>query len=373
MLSYFSVKNFKNFKEEFVFDLSDASSYEFNNECVCNGVVNKAIIYGHNGVGKTNLGLAIFDIVLHLTDKYKALQHYSNYSNAECEDELSKFNFRFKFNNDDILEYSYGKKAPEELVYERLVINDRTVVSYDRTKESVASIELEGAETLQKDLSQITISILKYIKNNTVLIKNKTNDILSDFYSFIDRMLLFWSLDTRNFQGYEPTGGTDILKDILERGNLEDFQKFLNKAEIECALQAIDVNGTKRIVFNFGKNSIDFWAVASAGTRSLTLFYYWMERLKDEANTPSLLFIDEFDAFYHQPLSESIVAELKKNKCQVILTTHNTGLMSNDLLRPDCYFLMFKDRIRPLSRLIDKEIRYAHNIEKMYRAGAFHE
>ncbi len=58
---------------------------------------------------------------------------------------------------------------------------------------------------------------------------------------------------------------------------------------------------------------------------------------------------------------------------QVILTTHNTSLMSNDLLRPDCYFLMYKDKINPLSELTDKELRLAHNIEKMYRAGAFGE
>ena len=45
--------------------------------------------------------------------------------------------------------------------------------------------------------------------------------------------------------------------------------------------------------------------------------------------------------------------------------------MSNDLLRPDCYFLMYKDSIKSLAKNTTKELREAHNIEKMYKAGSF--
>ena len=53
------------------------------------------------------------------------------------------------------------------------------------------------------------------------------------------------------------------------------------------------------------------------------------------------------------------------------MTTHNTSILTNDLLRPDCYFLMKKDIIRSLSKRTSKELREAHNIEKMYKAGSF--
>lgn len=85
----------------------------------------------------------------------------------------------------------------------------------------------------------------------------------------------------------------------------------------------------------------------------------------------SFLFIDEFDAFYHHDLSKMIVETLKEIGVQFILTTHNTSILSNDLLRPDCYFLMNKKKIKSLSNSTDKELREAHNIEKMYKAGAF--
>ena len=95
-----------------------------------------------------------------------------------------------------------------------------------------------------------------------------------------------------------------------------------------------------------------------------------MQRLK-EKSVVSFLFIDEFDAFYHHELSEIIIEALKKTGIQFILTTHNTSVMSNDLLRPDCYFLMYKDSIKSLAKNTTKELREAHNIEKMYKAGSF--
>ena len=56
---------------------------------------------------------------------------------------------------------------------------------------------------------------------------------------------------------------------------------------------------------------------------------------------------------------------------QIFTTTHNTNLMSNDLLRPDCYFLFEDNGIRAISELTEKELRQAHNLQKMYKAGAF--
>ena len=86
----------------------------------------------------------------------------------------------------------------------------------------------------------------------------------------------------------------------------------------------------------------------------------------------SLVYIDEFDAFYHFELSKEVQKLLNKLKqVQIFTTTHNTDLMSNDLLRPDCYFLLRDNKITSLSKLTDKEIRKAHNLQKMYKAGVF--
>ena len=73
MLKKFSVTNFKNYKKKTVFDLGKPANYNFNAEVINNGVVTKGVIYGINGSGKSNLALALFDIVLHLSDNEKSI------------------------------------------------------------------------------------------------------------------------------------------------------------------------------------------------------------------------------------------------------------------------------------------------------------
>lgn len=113
---------------------------------------------------------------------------------------------------------------------------------------------------------------------------------------------------------------------------------------------------------------VPFFSVASTGTKSLALFYYWYIKLKNA----SFVFIDEFDAFYHHELSRQIVELLlKMYDVQIVFTTHNTDLLSNDLLRPDCYFYMMGNNIKKLSECTEKDLRKAHNLQKMFKAGAF--
>ncbi len=370
MLTKFEVKNFKNFKDNFVFDFTKTKNYNFNKECVKNGIVNKAIIYGHNGVGKSNLGFAIFDIVSHLTDKFKSPLYYKNYLNAESNKKLVEFKYNFVFEN-GIANYCYGKESTDKLIYEKLVINEKTVVSYDRRKKENVSIELKGAEALNKDLSLIKISVLKYISSNTVLIDDNFNNIFRELIDFVNKMLFFRSLDNNCFIGCE-TGNYGIAKDIIDKGKLKSFEKFLNDAKIKCKLKETERGGEKKIAFDFGENELEFFETASNGTIALSVFYCWFMRF-DDPKKVSFVFIDEFDAFYHHELSEFIVKKIKGIKGQVILTTHNTSIMSNDLLRPDCYFIMSEKHIKPLPELTNKELRLAHNLEKMHNAGDFNE
>ena len=86
------------------------------------------------------------------------------------------------------------------------------------------------------------------------------------------------------------------------------------------------------------------------------------------------MFIDEFDAYYHYELSESIVKLLEKmTNTQVILTSHNTNLLSNRIMRPDCYFILTKDKLTSLVNATDRELREGHNLEKLYMSGEFDE
>jgi len=376
MLCFYSVKNYRGFKDAITLDLT-SSNYEFNHECIKDGYAHKALIYGHNGVGKSNLGLAIMDIIINLTDKEKNLLLTNNYRNAESGDDLVEFKYIFKF-HDVMIEYQYGKIAPEILRYEYLSINEKRVVSYNRITGEPLEINLPGTQTLNKDISKISISVLKYIKSNAALEQSDETTALFSFFNFVDRMLFFRSVDKTNYAGYE-IGNHQLFDEIVRKNHFDDFRSFLADADVPANIIPVKMENQIRVFFKYEtmqkRNSlIDFFDNSSTGMKSLTVLFYWLQNAIFNESPPSFIFIDEFDAFYHQGLSEYVVNEIKKLiDCQFLLTTHDTGVMSNDIMRPDCLFLMHKDKIKSLSSLTDKELRFAHNIEKMYRAGAFDE
>lgn len=368
MLRKFKVSNFKSFEKDFELDLTDVNGYEFNKNAIKNGAVNNAIIYGHNGVGKSNLALAIFDIIEHLTDKQKNEAAYKNYLNAYCNADVACFYYEFLINS-KIVAYEYKKTDYKTIAYERFLIDGDELICFDRSKDAHATIRLKGTETLKTDIENPELSILKYVKNNSELDHNETNSTFISFFTFIEQMLYFRSLLDRTYLGLN-VGNKNILEEIVKRDNVQEFENFLNQAEIACKLVIIEELGRKTIAFDFNDRRLSFSEAASTGTMALAHFYYWYQDIKENSKV-SFLFIDEFDAFYHYSLSALIVEKLKEAGVQFVLTTHNTSIMSNDLLRPDCYFEMTKQQIRSFSKSAAKELREAHNIEKMYKAGSF--
>ena len=368
VLTKFSVSNFKGFNNEFVFDLQNTNGYTFNSECIKNGIVNNALVYGHNGVGKSNLGLALFDIIEHLTDTKTNDSEYLFYLNALNGSETALFHYEFLFDSIKVV-YEYKKSDYKTIVSETFLINGKVFASIDRSNNDEATINFKGAESLKTELTNNTLSLLKYIKNNSVLDSNDENDALLLFFRFVDGMLFFRSLEGNMYLGLE-IGKRSIAEDIIEKGNISDLGLFLNKVGIECKLAIVKESDKDVLAFDFNGKTIPFYRIASQGTRALTLFYFWLQRIRVESMV-SFLFIDEFDAFYHHELSALIVEELKKTGVQFVLTTHNTSILTNDLLRPDCYFLMNKNSIRSLANSTSKELREAHNIEKMYKAHSF--
>jgi hypothetical protein len=58
---------------------------------------------------------------------------------------------------------------------------------------------------------------------------------------------------------------------------------------------------------------------------------------------------------------------------QTILTSHNTNLLSNRIMRPDCYFILTPDKLVSFANATDRELREGHNLEKLYVSGEFDE
>lgn len=366
MLKKFSVENFKGFKDKITLDIGSPSNYGFHPEVIKDCCITKGIIYGINGCGKSNLGLAIFDVITHLTEKQKLLQNYDFYLNMSGRKSFAEFEYTFVFDGHELV-YRYSKTDVVVLKEESLSIDGKEVIYYDFLAKDGFTL-LEGSDTLNASIkSDSPISRVKYVSSNSILADNAQNQTFKKFIDFVDRMLLFYSLDNRGYEGF-MNGSEGIAEGIVNAGKVKDFQKFLKENDIDYDLYEHEVDGHKAIYCHFDNKDADFFKIASTGTRSLALFYYWYIRM----GKASFVFIDEFDAFYHFELSESV--QKKVNEIlgvQIFTTTHNTDLMSNDLLRPDCYFLLKDNSIRAISELTEKELRQAHNLQKMYKAGAF--
>ena len=370
MLKKFAVSNFKNFENCIEVDFGKHSNYEFNKNIIQEDCISKCMVYGINGSGKSNLALAIFDIVLHLTDKEKLIDKYLPfYLNLNSKKTEAEFEYTYVFDGVELI-YSYRKKDPFTLIYEKIVIDGTEVFWFDYVQNN-GDCKLHGTENLnliqQEDMGGNQISRIKYIKSNSLLFENKINKAFVSFIRSVENMLLFYSLDQNRYQGFR-NGGESYTQGIVRASKMEEFEIFLKNNQIDYELVEINMNGIPEIGCKMGNNVVPFSMVASTGTKSLALFFYWYISL----NNVSLVYIDEFDAFYHHELAIKLV-ELLKNKddTQVIFSTHNTDLLSNDILRPDAYYEIQNNRIDSLSTLTTKDLRQAHNIQKMYKAGAF--
>ncbi|WP_337746328.1 AAA family ATPase [Hallella sp.] len=366
MLIRFAVKNYRGFSDKIEWNLSHPCSYSFNTDAIKNGVVKNGIIYGPNGSGKSNLGLAVFDIANHLSHKWKKPDYYLNYASAYGYNQPVDFEYVFRFGK-DIVSYSYSKTAKELkgiIVKEQLFLNEKELLFKD-----VNSLRLNK----KFGLTDLALDNLKNSANNISIVNYLLSVVpfpeghaLLKLRSFVENMLFFRSLDNREFIGLKE-GGSNIEEYIINNNLTEDFSEFLKEVSGQHFVFAKPVQGENMLYAVINGIRIPFLLVASTGTMNLELQYYW---LKEMVNA-SFVFIDEFDAFYHHELSYALSRRLFKSDNQLFLTTHDTFLLSNDLLRPDCFFILKDNNISAICNLTNKELRFGHNLEKLYRGGTF--
>lgn len=367
MLTKFAVKNYRGFCDKIEWDLSNPSNYSFNTNAVKDGIVKNGIIYGPNGAGKSNFGLAIFDIANHLSHKWKKPDYYLNYACAiNCQQPV-EFEYTFALNG-HIVNYNYNKVASElkgDIVMEQLHVDGKEVLFKDDSTLYVAP-EFGLTETAILNLrdSANNISIVNYLLGSVPLPKDHALLALRDF---VENMLFFRSLDNREFIGLKE-GGSNIEEYIIKNNLANDFSSYLKEVSGQEYAFAPTAQGDNALFCMIGGVRIPFQWVASTGTKNLELQYYWLK----EMGNASFVFIDEFDAFYHHELSFKISQLLFQCNNQLFVTTHDTFLLTNDLLRPDCFFILQNNKVNAICDLTDKELRFGHNLEKLYRGGTFY-
>ena len=281
------------------------------------------------------------------------------------------FEYSFIFDGSKKVDYYYSKNSQGLIIKEALLYQGQKIFTKD-INEVYFCNEFSVNPTMRKKLAENAnaVSILKFIFSSYPLSKNHYIQLLMDF---IGSMLWFRCLDERNYIGID-TNRVYIEDYIIKHGYLNEFAKFIK----EESGQEFDFTPTqdedKVITCKIGNNVVPFLSIISTGTTSLELLFYWTKRMKEAS--VKFVFIDEFDAFYHFELSTAVQRKvcktLFKEDFQVFMSSHNTMLLSNDFIRPDCGFIISNNKIDAISNLTSRgELRQGHNIEKMYRAGSF--
>lgn len=384
MLKEFRVKNFKNFKEDIGIKFENVAGYQFGTDCITEGCISKMLIYGRNATGKTNLGKALMDIQFTLFGEWTTDQGIL--LNADTE-EAAEFSYEFRFQDKEVV-YRYSRCSGLRLDKEELLVDGTVVFCWDfvHKKHAVDNLACIGAETAnterylqsiikadEGDIMNSSIDgfmeplpFLKWLLGNVAFGSDSVVIRLSDY---VKRMSM---ITAGNLLGVRYRRENDRFFEALEKTEkLHDLEEFLNVMGIECRLVLRKLPDNQRELYFAHEKLLPFYKSASSGTLALADLY---RRLILPAGNMSFLYLDEFDAFYHYEMAENVVRFLKKKypECQMIFTTHNTNLMTNRLMRPDCLFIL--SGIGKLTALCDatqRELREGHNLEKMYISGEF--
>ena len=361
MLKKFTVSNYKNFKDESSLDFSKIGEYSFNADCL-----SMRLIYGRNATGKTNFGRALLDIKILLYGMFRNDEN-SVLINADSQD-TAKFIYEFQFGSDEVV-YKYSRFANTELCDEELYINGEAIFKCDfkNSKFDFQGLSIISAETvntkryLNKDEmdNEYVLPFLRWLINNTAF---SDDSVLIQLSKYVRKMGMI-------------TVGNDLLysnRNFLENLKnpvyLHNFEDFLNLMGIECKLVLKELPDGQVELYFAHKKLVPFYRTASSGTLALTSLYQKI------VSNPSLIYIDDFAAFYHYEMAEKLICYFKDKypECQFIMTSHNTNLMTNKIVRPDCLFILSsRGTLTALCDATERELREGHNLEKMYISGEF--
>lgn len=380
MLKAFTLRNYKNFKDEITIDFENIRDYSFQKDCISDGIITKMLICGRNATGKTNLGKALLDIKDVLCGTFEC-PYDPSLLNADSDEKTAFFEYRFQFGDTELC-YEYLKEY-RGLAYEKLEINGISIFEcdFEKGKYNFDHLNYVNAETINTeyylenvksctDIPGSRFAFLKWTLDHIALDENSVLLKLTDYVNGMSRI----TADYREFSLLSNEAEEQKFYQLLDKDhNLQVFAKFLNAMGIKCQLKLKRLLNRQRNLYFVYDRMIPFIDNASSGTLMLSELYYRI--LLNDKNI-SFMYLDGIDAFFHYETTEKMILflSLMYEESQIILTSHNTHLLSNKFMRPDCLFILSeKGSLTSFCNATQRELKEEHNLEKMYISGEFEE
>ncbi|MBQ7676864.1 MAG: ATP-binding protein [Lachnospiraceae bacterium] len=375
MLKKVEIRNYRTFKGKITIDFTDIGNYDYCGECLENEIITKMLIYGKNSTGKTNLGKAILDIQNVLGS---AIQPKTRFLlNADSVNSDVHFLYLFEFGGNELI-YEYTKDTTGQLLDESMSYNKNRVFYIDFERKTARFDGLnyleEGAINYNRfwnnylnNEEETRLPFLRWIIENLAL-SNMSH--LLDLSDYVVHMKMVRGVAKSNPLG--KGSYAEMCRYLYDdKELLRTFEAYLNQMGVKCKLVVRKLpDGTHEMYFKHDR-LVPFYSTASSGTISAVELY---RNIFMWEKAPSFLYLDEFDALYHYEMAEKLFSFIKREypSTQVVITSHNTNLMTNRLVRPDCVaILSVSGQLTTLLHATSRDIREAHNLEKMYISGEF--
>ena len=378
MLLNFKVKNYRSIKDEIILDLQATSDKTMKNDATfAHGnvlLLKSAVVYGPNASGKSNIFKAFFVFRTMVLESLLRSNTPADLPNeffklsSETENKPSCFEMTFLLDEDI---YNYGFEIDKEKVSKEWLKQEKgKKILFSRKNQEIESNKnyfQEASVILKKQTAEKVLFLTLLASNNTPLSKriidlvkninyisgtDRGNTLNYSFGQFLKNQDMAEKM--KNFTIKADLGVIDIRaseKMILAKQaqNIPDkFKELLFKEDSKIAERSLkfyhkkfDKNGK-----NIGVESLDFFSEESEGTQT---FFALSAPFIDTLEGGKALFIDEIDASLHPYLCRYIVSifnskEKNPNNAQLIFTTHDISLLSEEFLRRDQIYFTDKNK-----------------------------
>jgi hypothetical protein len=411
MIEEFSFCNFWSFKEMQTLNMAAAKIKSKNSRLDSVNLIavgedlsllKSKAIYGANASGKSNVIKALVAFIRITNESVKneeVLKMIESFQlSTETADEPTFFQMTFRLDN---IRYRYGFEADYESIKSEWLFstpNLREQVLFIREGDQIIDINQKHFSEGQKSIN-LSGGEGHIFRSNSLFLSS----LASFGFGKISKLIVKNISSILVISGLGHHGGYGLAGDFLNDSVKKKFiLDFLKKTDLGIEdLNTVEVNGdilpsdmpddmkqgfrkrkfiiSSRKRFNekhepVGNSEFAFDVQESEGTRKMfesSPFIY--AALKE--STP--LVIDEFDARFHPLLTKKIVElfNSESNKgSQLIFITHDTNLLSAELLRRDQIDFVEKDRFGAsyLYTLVEiKGVRNDASFEKDYIQGKY--
>ena len=395
-----------------------------------------AVIYGANASGKSNMikamdfakkmisgdfnnrnKIAIEPFKLSSEEQKDSTFYFEFYMAKKC------YAYGFKLDNSKILEESlYVISKNDFCIFER---------TYDGENYSFKTDFKEGEKDVTANILSEYISLIKYTSDNKLFLTEMYNkkihhklDVIGRVFFapilfFTDKLIIIFPESKYGGISSDLGDGTSIQNNYIE--TLKKFDTGIDTVEleevqlsrvpeaiIENVTSELNNRGGSHLWFKFddseyiarfsedgdlelnkivsfhklpnGKNFKFDLSEESDGTKRLLDLLPALCVSDDDMKMDysHVYVIDEFDRSLHPNLSKSFLStfldgNVSVNQDQLIVTTHEAGLLDNNLLRRDEIWFVQKehDQSSHIYSLNDYSVRFDKDIQKAYLSGKF--